>query len=99
MNNSVTVSGVETIGNKKLILHLDVIYSGNQYYWKIMSDEDINLKTYITNEIKEQVYSEIRQKELEWENLNPKYTVFTVFGVGEQHIPILKETIVRPDVN
>lgn len=83
----------------RLFLYLKVIYNDNEYDWQIFCDNGVHFTDFLTDDIKQKIYTDIQNKENKWNELEPKYTVLTDPLTQEEiQVPINKEDIVKPDI-
>lgn len=76
---------------------VEVDHNNTTYNWKVYIPQGQNLQTYLdSQEIK--IKSEIDAKELEWENLNPKYTLIDDIDGGQIQVEISKDSVVCAEI-
>lgn len=100
MTTIINLQGIQTPGGEedRDIAYIKVNIDGNEYDWKIYVPQNIDLTYYLEN-IKEYVALDIKQKELDWQNLEPKTKTITDPMTGETiTVNINKEEIVAPTI-
>lgn len=83
----------------RVLLLLDVYYNKQVYDWQIFAPLETTDWATFLNENKLKIQTQIDNKELEWQNLDPKTRIIEDASSGEQtSIPIDKSEIVRADI-
>lgn len=83
---------------ERALAHIRVEVDGQLYDWQIFVPKDIsNLEEFLQNKLS-LIREDIRSKEIEWQNLNPKTKM--IEGAKEDciEVPIHKHEIVCPDI-
>ena len=81
------------------LLYLEVMYNDNKYNWQIFCPQDMSHIEFLNEETMQSIYTDIANKELQWELLDPKTrTIFDPMTNEEMVIDIQKEEIVKPDI-
>lgn len=82
----------------RVLLLLDVHYNDSVYDWQIFAPIETSDWAAFLEENKSKIQTQIDNKELEWENLDPKTKVVEDPLGGQTIIPIEKSEIVKADI-
>jgi hypothetical protein len=81
------------------LLYLEVMYNGNKYDWQIFCPQGMSHDEFLNEETMQSIYTDIANKELQWELLDPKTrTIFDPITNEDIVIDIQKGEIVKPDI-
>lgn len=77
---------------------VEVDHNNTMYNWQMYIPQGQNLQAYIDSQ-ELRIKAEIDAKELEWTNLNPRYTIMSDPFTGEDvQIDITRDDIVKPEI-
>lgn len=77
---------------------IEVDHNNTTYNWQMYIPQGQNIQAYIDSQ-ELRIKAEIDTKELEWTNLNPRYTIMSDPFTGEDvQIDITRDDIVKPEI-
>ena len=99
MSFTVEIAGVQAQPSPETrnLVYLKVYYDQEIYSWSIYVSPTEDMETFVQANA-ERIKKDIDQKELEWQNLDPKTRTITDIDGNQITVDISKDEIVKPDV-
>jgi hypothetical protein len=101
---SISLEGLQSFNGytvppeERALANIKVVVDGQSYDWQIFIPKDTtNIDEFLHSQLST-IQQDIRNKELQWQNLNPKTRTISDPIMGNRVIDINKSEIVRPDI-